>query len=77
MGKKYLLDENLNGKENIVNNLRRQGKSIYKLPNNMHGFEDNRVIKYAKKHSFKLITKDQGCARLAKANQVGVILIKD
>ncbi|MHA1727970.1 MAG: DUF5615 family PIN-like protein [Promethearchaeota archaeon] len=77
MVQNYLLDEMLNGKENVCNNLRMQGKTINKLPKNMHGFQDDQVVQYAKKNRFKLITKDRGCAREAKINQVHVILIKD
>lgn len=75
--KEYLLDQMLNGEEAVCMNLVRQGKKVIRLPRNLHGASDTKVIAYAKSKNYRLVTKDKGCARQAKQYQVHAILIQD
>ena len=77
MVKKYLLDEMLSGNETICKNLQKQDKELVSLPNNMKGMDDRKIVRFAERKGYALITKDKKCAEYAKQLAIKTILIKD
>jgi len=73
----YLLDEMLSGKEAVCRNLLKQNKQLIRLPSNMKGIEDRKIVLFAKRKGYGFITKDVKCAKFAKEQGVRTIHIHD